>query len=388
MPVNFELLIGHDIKAHTKNIVGTESENKLTYYLHDDIGWSSIDRSVNFIENNISIFSTGHTKNEKTFIRNVFKQLDALIDIDFEEMLTYDGSALDIYSVNYSSNFPSNVVGMAIRQTSSGGNWWDIIWKDITGKHSFDDLDKNTLIHEIGHSLGLSHPNEDPFNKQWNTKDTVMSYNPSENGWDTWYSSSDIKALQAMWGREDDDGSISINGKKNEFKLYQDIDKTYSIKTDIGYEDITNLDVINFSDYSLSVKNDIIDVFNLVEDIDGITGQIFRLYNAAFGRFPDKEGFSYWIKMNKSKMNTYKETAASFINSKEYEEHLGEITTNENYITNLYSNLFGRNSDTSGFDYWLNQLNNNKETRADVLMGFSESNENKNIFIDQAGLSA
>ena len=276
---------------------------------------------------------------------------------------------------------------MAIRQTSSGGNWWDVIWKDTTGKINFDDLDKNTIIHEIGHALGLSHPNEDPFNKQWTTKDTVMSYNPSENGWDTWFSSSDIKALQKMWGREDDDGSISINGKKNEFKFYQNIDKTYSIKTDIGFEDITYLDLINFSDHSLSVKNDIIDVFNLVENIDDITGQISRLYNAAFGRFPDKKGFSYWIKMNKMKINTYKETVSSFINSKEYEEHLGEISTNENYVTNLYSNLFGRNADTSGFNYWLNQLDNNIETRGDVLMGFSESNDNKNIFIDQTGLS-
>ena len=91
--------------------------------------------------------------------------------------------------------------------------------------------------------------------------------------------------------------------------------------------------------------------------------------------------------MNKMKINTYKETVSSFINSKEYEEHLGEISTNENYVTNLYSNLFGRNADTLGFNYWLNQLDNNIETRGDVLMGFSESNDNKNIFIDQTGLS-
>ena len=31
--------------------------------------------------------------------------------------------------------------------------------------------------HEIGHSLGLSHPNQDPYNKNWNSSDAIMSLN-------------------------------------------------------------------------------------------------------------------------------------------------------------------------------------------------------------------
>ena len=57
------------------------------------------------------------------------------------------------------------------------------------------------------------------------------------------------------------------------------------------------------------------------------------------------------------------------------------------YLTTLYSNVLGRSPDQSGFNYWLNQLNNNIEDRGEVLMGFSESVENKALFIATTGLT-
>ena len=130
-----------------------------------------------------------------------------------------NGSMLDIYSVNYSSNFSNeNVVGQAIPQESKAGAWWEIIWKDATTigdnnyKHNF-----NTIVHELGHVLGLSHPFNDPFNNDWDSQDTVMSYNKGNADWNYWFSDHDINALKLLWGRENDSGIMSFNKDFEEY---------------------------------------------------------------------------------------------------------------------------------------------------------------------------
>ena len=160
-----------------------------------------------------------------------------------------------------------------------------------------------------------------------------MSYNIGDDGWDTWFSDNDINALQFMWGREDDDGNIKIDGLSKEYKFYQSKEKKYTIKTKIGFEAIDSIDSIIFNDKSISVKNDIIGVFNQVTDIDGITGQVYRLYNASFKRFPDAKGLNYWINKNQSGENTIKQTSKSFLASEEFLNIYGEQISNTNFIS-------------------------------------------------------
>ena len=83
------------------------------------------------------------------------------------------------------------------------GSWWDILWRDTDGKNKQNDSDLYSIIHETGHALGLSHPKEKPFSPKWNSTDTVMTYNPGPSGYETRFSSSDVKALQMIWGAAD-----------------------------------------------------------------------------------------------------------------------------------------------------------------------------------------
>ena len=387
MDLSYKDIISNTFIDHTKQTLTNGEE--LSYYIDETIGWSTIERypvlQYGLIQaDDIIIYNLGHGSIEKEFINNTFSKLDRIIDLDFKEMNNNNGSMLDIYHVNSSSSFSEyeeNVIGQALAQRSKFGSWWDIIWKDGLSFREINlDLNLNTIIHEIGHSLGLAHPNNDPTNPSFNSKDTVMSYNKGPEGWDTWFSKTDLNALISIWGREDDLGIINYENNSSEFKFNRNANGSYSIKTNIGNEAITNIQTLNFLDKSLDVQKDIIDVFNQIKGIDDITGKIYRLYNATFARFPDQEGLKYWIKNNTSGIDTYRSTAQSFIISEEFYATYGVDTTNEAYIKSLYRNVLGRQPDSTGFDYWLNQMNTGIEDKSELLMGFSESAENKQIF--------
>ena len=55
------------------------------------------------------------------------------------------------------------------------------------------------------------------------------------------------------------------------------------------------------------------------------------------------------------------------------------------FVNNLYKNVLGREADASGLLYWSDQLISGAETRYEVLLGFSESAENKLFFTEMTG---
>ena len=131
--------------------------------------------------------------------------------------------------------------------------------------------------------------------------------------------------------------------------------------------------------------NDVHGVFAQVDGLATPSGEMFRLYNAAFARFPDADGLKYWINEFSSGRNTRRVVAQSFLGSKEFAERYGTNVTNEKYVETLYTNVLGRNSDIEGYNYWVGNLNNGIETRYEALLGFAESAENKALFTDMTG---
>ena len=55
-------------------------------------------------------------------------------------------------------------------------------------------------------------------------------------------------------------------------------------------------------------------------------------------------------------------------------------------MNTFYINVLVREADVSGVNYWLGQLNNRAEIRYEVLLGFVESSENKELLSEMAGL--
>ena len=390
MSIDYKGLINNSLVDHTKASI-SYGEN-LTYYIDSSAGLYNLDRypviPYGIIKSeDIQINNLGHSQSESNFIRETLNKLDKIIDLDFTEKTDNDGSHLDFYHVIYSSSFETNAVGQALSQRSQAGSWWEILWKNSNLEGSINiNSDKNTIIHEIGHSLGLSHPFNDPTSELWNTDDTVMSYNNGENGWSDWYSEADINALIAIWGRENDLGIINFEKNSFDYKYKKNSNESYSILTDIGAEDITDIRTLEFMDKSINVKKDIIGVFDLIKEIDDITGKIYRLYNAAFGRFPDYKGLKYWINSNETGRDTFRATASSFIISDEYINKYGKDSSDKEYVNLLYKHILNRPADTSGFNYWFNQIDQGYENRSELLIGFSESLENKTIFSNETSI--
>ncbi len=175
-------------------------------------------------------------------------------------------------------------------------------------------------------------------------------------------------------------------GKSDAYKFYDLGNDKYGIGITGGIDELTGPSVLKFDDKILHLVNDIKATFDQVTGLHDATGQMFRLYNAAFARFPDADGLKYWIGNFSSGKDDSRAVSSSFLASEEFKQRYGDNVSNESYVKNLYLNVLNRELDQGGYDYWVGNLNNGIEERHEVLLGFSESAENKGLFSEMTGL--
>jgi hypothetical protein len=107
---------------------------------------------------------------------------------------------------------------------------------------------------------------------------------------------------------------------------------------------------------------------------DDYDGQAFRLYMAALDRTPDPTGLASWTNVLRGG-GDLDDVAHGFVTSAEFESRYGDLDNSE-YVSQLYQNVLNRTPDVSGHANWMAHLESG-ETREAVLIGFSESTENR-----------
>jgi Ca2+-binding RTX toxin-like protein len=128
-----------------------------------------------------------------------------------------------------------------------------------------------------------------------------------------------------------------------------------------GADFLTNIQRIQFVDGYLAVSP------------TDTAGQVYRLYEAALGRAPDPVGLAGWTHALNGG-TSLQSVANGFVTSQEFQQVYGQLS-DKDFVTLLYHNVLHRDPDTGGLNAWLGVLTQGA-SRAEVLVGFSESSEN------------
>ncbi len=175
--------------------------------------------------------------------------------------------------------------------------------------------------------------------------------------------------LQGSGGNDSVDGGAGIDtfvcgGLRSAYSVTKTADGWVIASAAEGVDSLIGIERLKFSDTSLAL------------DVDGVAGKAYRVYQAAFDRAPDLAGLGYWISEIDKGMSL-KQVAQGFVNSAEYKSVYGASPTNAQIVSKMYENVLNRPGEAGGVAYWTDILSSRKGTVADVLAGFSESQENQ-----------
>jgi len=81
---------------------------------------------------------------------------------------------------------------------------------------------------------------------------------------------------------------------------------------------------------------------------------VTKLYIATFDRAPDSDGIAYWLDTGL----VLNDIAQSFFQQSETKTKYPYTYSNKDFVIAIYKNLFKREPDTSGLNYWVKELDN------------------------------
>lgn len=92
---------------------------------------------------------------------------------------------------------------------------------------------------------------------------------------------------------------------------------------------------------------------------------VTQLYVATFNRAPDSAGIKYWVDDSHLSLE---DIAKSFFDQSETQTLYPPSTSNRDFIVSVYHNLFNRDPDTKGLDYWKQQLDSGLVQRSVFIL--------------------
>jgi len=110
--------------------------------------------------------------------------------------------------------------------------------------------------------------------------------------------------------------------------------------------------------------------------------EVAEIYVATFNRAADADGLDYWV--NNSGFDNIEDVASSLFDSKEAKEMYPDGTSNTQIVESAYQNLFGREADSAGLDYWVEQLDSGAFSQSLMLLAMINGAQNTEEFGNDA----
>jgi uncharacterized delta-60 repeat protein len=181
--------------------------------------------------------------------------------------------------------------------------------------------------------------------------------------------------LQGMGGSDTLDGGagldVAVYGlRRADYQVSSNADGTRSVRAlfEGGTDTLRNVERIQFGDANVA--------------IDEGAAQVFRLYQASFGRPSDASGMGYWLHAADEGMSL-KSMATLFMSSNEFIQLYGKAPTAATFITKLYTNVLHRTPDAGGLAWWQDMLDNKGMAYTEALLNFADSAENHVALVGQ-----
>ena len=358
------------------------------------------------------------------------KAISQLTGINFVQ--TSDGNAAQLHFANIDITNSATTTGLSSWRTSySYDRSGNLTKYDVDSFVYLDNVQfgtqnadltpgragYETLLHELGHMLGLKHPFDttsgnsvtlpDSLDKPSNT---LMSYEWSSTSY-AQFSQYDVAALMWLYGGDGlggklgtdtgarylvgtngadqlsgtagndvlrgDGGSDTLNGQGGiDSAAFGGVRANFTVARSGTSVTVTDRTGANGTDTLANIERIKFDDVAVAVDIDGNGGEAYRIYQAAFDRAPDLSGVGFWISQMDSGQSL-ESVAAGFMTSTEFVNMYGANSSHLQFVQKLYQNVLDRPGETAGVNFWVGALDGNDASRADVLAHFSESAENQ-----------
>ncbi|WP_053070738.1 DUF4214 domain-containing protein, partial [Halomonas sp. PR-M31] len=106
-----------------------------------------------------------------------------------------------------------------------------------------------------------------------------------------------------------------------------------------------------------------------------------QLYVAYYGRPAESDGQAYWAE--RADANGQQSIVEAFGNSEEYQNEFGDLESAE-LVNNLYQQLFGRDGDAEGVEYYAGLLDNNEKSLAEIALTIKNGAEGQDAMFFNA----